>query len=299
MLPFAVADTNHGPGWIASVPRINRFSQAIRQWGLSNLYERTSLLEGLAAGAILLAFVTLAIRRSGDPRTRSGARMAGAVAGFVWLAPLVLSVLGQDYFLGRNVIPAFIPVVSVIAAACLEPRVRLLGGTLAALLLTVFSLATAWVQTHPYLERPNWRSVAHALAGAPVPRAILVANGATADALKIYLPRVSWTAPAELWVREVDVVGTIKRLRLARQAQPAIGAGPRAKPWRWGRPLPVRSAPPNTVLLARFRVHNWILARFALRHPIRVSPDQLRQLAPRFFLHTPRTLLVLFQPPGR
>jgi len=45
--------------------------------------------------------------------------------------------------------------------------------------------ATIQVQTKPYLQRPDWRAVAHALGPATVPRAILAANGQTAIPLMI------------------------------------------------------------------------------------------------------------------
>ena len=53
------------------------------------------------------------------------------VGGFVIVAPLVLALIGQDYWLARNVIPAFIPIVTAIAAACVVPRARVVGGALA------------------------------------------------------------------------------------------------------------------------------------------------------------------------
>ncbi len=40
MLPFALIDTGHGPGWIAAVPAHHRVSNAIAEWGVSILYRR-------------------------------------------------------------------------------------------------------------------------------------------------------------------------------------------------------------------------------------------------------------------
>jgi hypothetical protein len=51
--------------------------------------------------------------------------------------------------------------------------------------------------------------------------------------------------------------------------------------------------------VARFRVDNWIVARFALTHPIRVNIQQLIRRAPRYFRATPRSLLLFFQPRDR
>ncbi len=302
MLPFALADASHGTGWIAAIPRLTRISQAIAEWGVSILYRRTTTGQALLGAAALLAAVALLLALAGDRHTREGAIVGAAIAGFVWLAPLAMGCLGQDYFLSRNVMPAIVPLATLLAAACVVPRARLLGGGLAVALLAMFSLAGARVQTHAYLQRPNWRNVARALGPAPVPRAILVANGTTGDPLKVYLPHVAWVQqPARRhWAREIDVVGATKQLALI----PVRRTGPRAllEPPIYnpvGSPVPRSVSVRGAVLLSRFRVNNWILARFQLQRPTRVSINQLVALAPRYFSRTPRDLLVFFQQPGR
>ena len=302
MLPFAITDTAHGVNWISSIPRLNRVSDAIAQWGVSSLYRGATVNQRLAGGAAVLAIAAALVVVGGDRRTRDGAKVAAVIAGCVALAPLALGLVGQDYFLARNVIPAFIPLATVLAAACAAPRTRLLGGALALALLAMFFVADARVQSRPYLERPDWRAVAHALDPATVPRAILTAGGTTAQPLKIYLPHVDWTEPRthELWIREVDVVGAIKRMPLL----PVTRRGPRAllEPLTYsasGSSPPRSIAPDGARLLRRFHIDSWIVARFALRRPMRTSIDQLTKLAPAFFRRTPQALLVFFQPPRR
>jgi 4-amino-4-deoxy-L-arabinose transferase-like glycosyltransferase len=298
MVPFALLDTGHGPGWIAAEPRVNRVSQAISEWGTSILYRRTPIALGLIAGTALVAIVTLLAVFGGDRRTRDAVRVGALVVAFVWVAPLALHYLGQDYFLSRNVMPAVVPLVVAIAAACAAPRARLLGGALAAALLAMFAFAAVRVQSHRYLERPNWEAVARALGSATVPRAIFAADGTTADPLKIYLPHAYWSMPVgrRFRIREIDVVGATKRLGLL-TARPTEGGlvlkGALAHPV--GASVPRSIAPRGARLIARFRVQNWVLARFALRRPIRVSIEQLTALAPRFFRRAPRKLLVFFQ----
>ena len=204
--------------------------------------------------------------------------------------------------------PAFIPLTTVVAAACVAPRARWLGGAFAVALLVLFSVTAVDVQTHPYLERPDWRNVARALGPATVPRAILAADGTTADPLKIYLPGVTWSQPDDrlVMVQEVDVVGATKRLRLvvAVPHQSASGTSNAPGPagvgaTAVGSPLPRSVSPPGTRLLSRFRVNNWIVARFALTRPERVSIDDLRRRAGEFFRRTPVSLLIFTQPPQR
>jgi hypothetical protein len=52
------------------------------------------------------------------------------------------------------------------------------------------------------------------------------------------------------------------------------------------------------VLLARIRFDNWVVARFALKRPLRLQIAQLGALAPRYFGHAPVVLLAFVQRPG-
>ena len=302
MLPFALVDTGHGVGWIAQSPRHVRVSQAVAEWGVSILYRRTTIRDGLLGGAVLLALVGLLLVFGGDRRTRRGGGVAAAIAGFVWVAPLALGLLSRryDYFLSRNLIPAVVPLAVLLGAACVVPRLRALGVALALALLALFSYATIRVQTHAYLQRPDWRSVARALGPATVPRAIIASNGFTADPLKIYLARVNWVQPQSqrVLVQEIDVVGDRKQLplrpvRISPPGEPPVWLHPK------GAPTPALVAPPGSRLLDRFVVRNWIVGRFVFDHPTRVSVKQLIGLAPEYFHRTPKALLIFFQRPPR
>ena len=307
MAPFALSDTLHGVGWIATVPETTRLGKAALEWGVSLVSRRATFTEGLIGGAALIVIVACLVVLGGDRTTRSAGRVAAIVAGSAFLAPLALGYVGPDYFLSRYVISAFVPLATLVAVACLAPRARALGALLALGLLAMFAAAALQVQTHPYLQRPNWRSVARALGPAPVPRAILAAGGTTADPLKIYLPGVSWVQAhnRRVLIKEIDVVGAIKRFPLVAIRHASAGGvanvvagyqnlpGSRRRPM--GSPVPRAIDPPGARLIARFRVHNWILARFALRHPVRASIDRLRAIAPRFLVHTPLALMVFMQ----
>jgi mannosyltransferase len=300
MLPLAVVDTTHGPSWVSRIPWTHRVSTTVLEWGVSLLQRRGTWAEAIIVGAGLTAVVVLLLAFGGDGQTRRGAAVAGAIAAFVFLAPLALRFVGQDYFFSRNEIPAFVPLVIAISAACVAPRARMAGAVLALTLLAVFSIAAVYVQTHAFLQRPDWRRVAQALGPASAPRAILAADGTTADPLKIYLPGVDWVQPhrRKQEVAEIDVVGATKRLALSQGTHPLATAS-LGVPTLRGRPVPRSVAPPGSRLLERFRVKNWVIARFALAHPERVSINRLSALAPEFFRHTPAALLIFVQPAAR
>jgi mannosyltransferase len=303
MLPFAIIDASasRGAGWIGRISRVHRIGQAVIEWGASNLYRRTTTTEGLIAGAALALILVILLGLGGDRRSQRAAAVAGAVSAFVFLAPLAVGLAGQDYFLSRNLIPAFVPVVVLVAAACTAPRARKAGGLLAVVLLGIFCFASVDVQTHPYLQRPRWRDVARSLEPGRLPRAILAADGTTADALKIYLPGASWTTrlARPTLIREIDVVGATKRLPLIGHPQPSLRGAVAIGRATTGSPVPRSVAPPGTTLVARFRIANWVVARFALTHPRRLSADQLARAAPHFFRRTPAALLIFFQRPRR
>jgi mannosyltransferase len=296
MLPFALLDTGHGVGWIAQIPRHVRLAQAISEWGVSIMYRRATLREGLIGGAALLALVAMLLVLGGERRIRRGAAVAAVMAGAVWVLPLLAALLGQDYFLSRNLIPAVVPLAVVLGAACAAPRLRVIGGLLAVVLTALFAYATIQVQTHAYLQRPDWRSAARALGAPLVPRAILAANGTTADPLKIYLARVKWAQPTsqKVWVQEIDVVGDRKQIPL----RPVRIVLPKQAPiWltRRGAPTPALVAPRGARLLERFVVRNWVVGRFMLDSPRQMSVRDLLALAPEYFHRTPNALLVFFQ----
>ncbi len=296
MAPFALVDTGHGVGWIAAIPRNVRFSQAIAEWGVSIMYRRGTVAMGLLGGAALLVAVGALLALGGDCRARRGAAVAAVIGGAVWVLPLLAALGGQDYFLSRNVIGAVVPFAVVLGAACSAPRLRVLGGLLALVLTAMFAYATIQVQTQAYLQRPDWRSVARALGTATVPRAIIAANGTTANPLKIYLPRVRWAQPQNerVWVREIDVVGDRKRIplrpvRIVLPKQPPMWLRAR------GAPTPAMQAPPGTRLVDRFVVRSWVVGRFELDHPRQMTVKQLIALAPQYFHRTPNALLIFFQ----
>ena len=104
------------------------------------------------------------------------------------LVPLVVAVLGKDYYIPRALIPAWIPLVVVIGAACTAPRLRIPGGILAGVLLTGFVLAQVKISGDPQYQRPDWRGVAQALGAPSGTRAIIADDGTLAtDPLITYV----------------------------------------------------------------------------------------------------------------
>jgi hypothetical protein len=290
LVPLAVGDTGHGIRWIHAVPLLTRFSQTWTEFGVSGVYRHVSVPEGLWGGAIVLGIAVVLLAVAGKRVERRGAAVAGAIAAAVIIAPLVLALVrpADDFFLDRNLSPAWIPLSVALAAACSAPRMRDLGMVAATALLILFVWATYEIDTDHAFQRADWRGVAHAIGPASEPRAIMIAGGQSAIPLKIFLRGVNWVQPPPaqpVLVDQLDVVGSIAWSRIR-------GHGSRR-----GRALP-RYLIPGAVFDGRTWVRNFDVARFTLLHPWRFSTKQLAERAGRFFRHTPATLLVLVQRGG-
>jgi mannosyltransferase len=119
----------------------------------------------------LAAFALLAARADRDER-RAAARplIVGVVAVGVPVALALLS-SSMDYVLARNVLPALIPLLIVVAIAVTLPSARRLGAVLAAALLAYSLAFCVWVSFSPEFQRPNWDAVANRLGEPQAPRA--------------------------------------------------------------------------------------------------------------------------------
>jgi hypothetical protein len=248
VLPLAVSDTTHPLGWINAFPLSNRIQQVPVDFGLGSLYLSPQVTYGLL-GAAALSGCLIALLVIGATRPQLiGAGVAAAVAAFVVLVPLALAALGRDYYVARNLIPAWIPLAVVIGAACTASRARVAGTALMVVLLAAFVWAQVRIDHNSQYQRPDWRGVAAALGTAARSRAIVAYDGTFATGpLAIYLPGIPWRgatqAPPQsqlpVKVNEVDVVGNI---------------------WE----TTPRALPAGVRLIGRKRVDSYLVERFYL-----------------------------------
>ena len=242
-------------------------------FGLGTLYEGPLASYGLLAAAVLAGILIVLLLIGADSDELRGAGLAAAVAAFVVLVPLVVAVLGKDYYIPRALIPAWIPLVVVIGAACTAPRLRIPGGILAGVLLTGFVLAQVKISGDPQYQRPDWRGVAQALGAPSGPRAIIAYDGTLAtDPLITYVRGIPWTQPTgPVHVGEVDVVG-----------------------YTWQMlhdPLP-----PGVKKLGSKRVNGYLVDRFAVDPAWGPSPTAIASSARGLLVPAPASPAVLIQP---
>ena len=261
LIPHLVSHQAHPAGWIDNFRLSVRIRQVPVAFGFSPQYQsQTALNYGLLAAAVLVGAVIVLLLVGADGPELRGAGLAAGLAAFVLGVPLVLALVGHDYYEPRALIPAVIPLAVVVGAACAVPRARVAGAALAVLLGALFVYAAVKINTDHRYQRANWNGVAAALGRARGARAIAAYDGTFATApLAVTMPGVAWTGPDQtpqvsqtpVTVREVDVVGD-----LGQSVSAHLPAGVR--------------------LLSSRTVDNYLVYRFALRRPwTAVTPQQI------------------------
>ena len=119
----------------------------------------------------LAAFALLAAR--GDREERRAAGLPLLVGAFAVGIPVALALLSssKDYVLARNVLPALVPLLLVVAIATTLPSARRLGTVIATALLAYSLAFCVWVSVAPNFQRPNWDAIAARLGEPQAPRA--------------------------------------------------------------------------------------------------------------------------------
>lgn len=120
---------------------------------------------------VLVAFALLALR--GVRSERHAAAIPLAVGASALAIPILLAIgpAGKDFVLARNLLPALLPLLLVVAVALTMERARRLGTAIAALLLAYSLGFCIWAGASPQLHRPDWEAVAARLGEPEWPRA--------------------------------------------------------------------------------------------------------------------------------
>ncbi len=123
----------------------------------------------LALGALIL----LAFRADREERRGAALPLSVALAAIGIPVLLALASPSKDYVLARNVMPALVPLLIVVAIATTLPSARRLGAVLGAGLVAYSLGFCVWASASPDLQRPDWSAVAARLGEPQAPRAIV------------------------------------------------------------------------------------------------------------------------------
>ena len=280
LIPHVTPRLDHPAQFIVSVPLSQRIQQVPITFGMSTLYQSRIVSYGLLGAAALAAAVIALLVIGASERELRGAGLAALLAAVVLLVPLVIALLGHDDYLARGLMPAWVPLAIVIAAACTASRARVAGAALAAVLLVLFIYSGIRIDAHTQFQKPDWRGVAGALGSSSARRAIVAYDGVFATGpLSIYLHGVPWSGPgmpsqsaAPVTVSEVDIVGS------PAQALSALPAGAR--------------------LIGSRTVDGYRIVRIALRTPWHLSRAAIGARAQRLLGPAPPMPTVMIQRPS-
>ena len=258
LLPLAIEQrATHHTDWIARIALEVRLRQLLAQFLAGFGASTPSVVlaaAGLAAGVLML--------RWAGRRQRHAAGLAGAIGiGGVVLA-LLLTAVGFDELLTRNLIAVLPPLIAAVSIGLAQPRTTAIGLAAAVIACAGWTAVDLRVLRDPGLERPDWRSVLRVLGPARVTRLLVLEHYRPQLPLRLYDPAIRRVRGGQVVrAREVDVIaprvprgrscwwGAACNLSNAR-LPPAPTARPPAGPAHRGARLPhraVRSRAPGLV----------------------------------------------------
>ncbi|MGE5407137.1 MAG: glycosyltransferase family 39 protein [Syntrophothermus sp.] len=193
--------------WIGSSSLAGRLHDA----AIAFLAGEEALLKHAAIPGLLCASaVALLLWRGGAEERRAAGLSAAVGVGGIALA-IASAALGPDYVLGRNLLPALLPLALVVAVGTATRRAGRVGLAVLAALVAYLLAFDVYADFHPALQREDWRAAAAAIGAPRVPRAI-VAYEQGGEPLSFYLGHGEREAKWKSWrrspvpVAEVDVV---------------------------------------------------------------------------------------------
>jgi 4-amino-4-deoxy-L-arabinose transferase-like glycosyltransferase len=153
----------------------------------------------IAAGLLLVAV-------RGTRRERRGA-LLGTILGLgVAGLALVAALLGKDYIVERNLLPALMPLAIAVSIGFAAERARRLGLLLAVALCAYWIAFGIHVTQTPNLQRPDFRGITEELGPPRGPRAVITWKLA-ADPVRLYLHDGSQRVYSGDWpLRTIDVI---------------------------------------------------------------------------------------------
>jgi mannosyltransferase len=168
--------------WIADLPLAERLATSVRVFVTGPGFQPGWPLVVL----IVLAGVALLFVR-GDRSEKQGAMVAAGVVLATIALPLVLSLVGFDYFIDRNLIFGWVPLSVAVAAGFGVRQAKTIGLLAGGALVAVFAASSISAATDEQRQRPNWRAAAQAVGRPAATRAVAV-PASSAIALKLYRP---------------------------------------------------------------------------------------------------------------
>jgi 4-amino-4-deoxy-L-arabinose transferase-like glycosyltransferase len=263
LLPLANSQTNPTHiGWIENSPLATRVWETAVSFLVGETghviaeapRERYALVPIVLVGAALIL-----VAMGGDRRQRRGAGL-GLVMGLGVVALTVVAALvGKDYVVERNLLPALVPLLAVVAIGFAATRARRVGLLLAVALCAYWLAFDVHVTQTPNLQRPDFRTVTEALGPPRNGRRAIVTWKLAADPVRFYLR----DGAVRMYSGEerIDEVAVLR------------------KPLATGRPV---NLPQSFHQVGRVRADRLTLITYSSRHPVRIWFHTLHDLPTGF-----------------
>jgi uncharacterized membrane protein len=191
LLPLANSQNNPDHiGWIENSPLLERLWETAASFLVGETGHVIAEAPRERYALIPLIFVALAlglIALRGARHERRGAALGLVVGLGVAALTAVAAVVGKDYVVERNLLPALVPLLVVIAIGFALTRARRLGLLLAVALCAYWLAFDVHVTQTPNLQRPDFRTVTDELGPPEDGRRAIVTWKLAADPVRYYL----------------------------------------------------------------------------------------------------------------
>jgi mannosyltransferase len=187
--------------WIARLPLRGRLSGAAEEF----IFGQYQLAHERFVTALLVVVVVLLLAGSRSRAITPGLTEVALFGTGMVALPLVAAALGKDYWLAKNVMPAWICAAMILAAGVASAPRRWLTWLLAAALVSLSLVATLRTFEGPEFQIRDWRGLARCLGAQRRGRAVLVPS-MEALVLDLYRPGTLRLGDQAKLVDEVDVV---------------------------------------------------------------------------------------------
>jgi len=219
LLPIAVKQAKSGhTNWIADFPLFFRIKNLAMQFllGETGITLHWQLL--VAIGSVLLAGILLLSRTQKNEKLNLSTFALLGVAGII--LPSVLVAFGVDFFWSRNLIPALIPLLIVLAGGFCASKAQAIGLPICVIFVAISGYASVATAMKPKLQRTDWRLAVSMIQpnSNTGPRAVIVSTRGD-DPLELYLSAMKFPKQGAK-VKEIDIIGwktTNRDLRLRKK----------------------------------------------------------------------------------
>jgi 4-amino-4-deoxy-L-arabinose transferase-like glycosyltransferase len=211
LLPIALQQRDHAhAGWIATQPRGQRLERvAAKLVGSDNGDEhgrRQGIPIPLAVPLALAAISLILLLAIGGGGEKRGAGIAALVGAIALALPLLLALLGSDYVDGRNLLPAYVPLLILLGTGFAVKRAGPWGLGLAAAFCLCGFLFTLEIDRLPRLQREDLRNAASAVGTLEHGEVVVADRYSAGWPLRYYLDAHPASKLPPL--REIDLVGS-------------------------------------------------------------------------------------------